>query len=205
MSDIVKKLTAKYAIKNRYANFGPCLRQLQVHGFRGIRGMTVDLEFPITAISGLNGAGKSTIGQLAICAYRKPTTSVDYKRQYVKDFFPISPADPKPISDDAKSIYTFETDDYKKPQEVTISRANSAWSGYKRQPERHCYYVGFTVYIPKVERRDLSVYGGADLKFTDKREIDAEVIKKWQELSAINTMRCPFKAFHTKIRNQRSA
>lgn len=178
MSDVAKKLVAKYAIKNRYANFGPCLRQIQVHGFRGIRGMIVDLEFPITAISGLNGAGKSTLGQLAICAYRKPTTSVDYKRQYVKDFFPISPADPKPISDDAKSIYVFETDDYKKPQEVTISRANSAWSGYKRQPERHCYYVGFTVYIPKVERRDLSVYGGSDLLFTEKREIDEQVIKK---------------------------
>ncbi len=178
MSDITVKLATKYAVKNRYANFGPCLRQLQVHGFRGIRGMTVDLEFPITAISGLNGAGKSTIGQLAICAYRKPTTSVGYKRLYIKDFFPISPADPKPISDDAKSIYIFETEDYRKPQEVTVSRAQSAWSGYKRQPERHCYYVGFTVYIPKVERRDLSVYGGADLQFTERREIDPQVIKK---------------------------
>ncbi len=178
MSDIAKKLANKYDIKNRYSNFGSCLRKLEVHGFRGIRGMSVDLEFPITAISGLNGAGKSTLGQLAICAYRKPTTSVGYKRHYVKDFFPISPADPRPISDDAKLIYVYETDDFRKPQEVTISRANSAWSGYKRQPERHCYYVGFTVYIPKVERRDLSVYGGADLKFTEKREIDAEVIKK---------------------------
>ena len=178
MSDVTEKLASKYDIKNRYANFGPCLRQLNIHGFRGIRGMAVDLEFPITAISGLNGAGKSTLGQLAICAYRKPMTSVSYKRHYIKDFFPVSPADPKPISDDAKAIYIFETDDYKKPQEVTISRANSSWSGYKRQPERHCYYVGFTVYIPKVERRDLSVYGGANLEFTEKREIDTFVIKK---------------------------
>lgn len=177
LADVATKLAHKYAAKNRYANFGPCLRQLFIHGFRGIRDMTVTLDFPITAISGLNGAGKSTLGQLAICAYKKPTTAMNYKRLYVKDFFPISPADPKPISDDAKSIYFFETDDYKKPQEVTISRANSAWSGYKRQPERHCYYVGFTVYIPKVERRDLSVYGGADLQFTEKREIDPDVIK----------------------------
>jgi predicted ATPase len=182
MSDITEKLSAKYAIENRYANFGPCLRQLQVHGFRGIRGMTVDIEFPITAISGLNGAGKSTLGQLAICAYRKPKTSVGYKRQYIKDFFPISPADPKPISDDAKVIYSFETDDNRKPQEVTISRMRSAWSGYKRQPERHCYYIGFTVYIPKVERRDISVYGGADLQFTNKREIDPDVIKKMSRI-----------------------
>ena len=178
MADIAKKLQSKYAEKSRYANFGPCLRKIHIDGFRGIYTIDLELEFPITVISGLNGAGKSTLGQLAICAYKKPSTSVDYKRLYIKDFFPISPADPKPISDGAKVIYFYETDDHKKPQEVTISRASSAWSGYKRQPERHCYYVGFTVYIPKVERRDLSVYGGTNLQFTEKREIDQEVIGK---------------------------
>lgn len=178
MADIAKKLQAKYVEKNRYANFGPCLRKVHIDGFRGINSIDLELDFPITVVSGLNGAGKSTVGQLAICAYKKPSTSSEYKRLYIKDFFPISPADPKPISDNAKVIYFYETDDHKKPQEVTISRANSAWSGYKRQPERHCYYVGFTVYIPKVERRDLSVYGGANLHFTEKRDIDSEVIDK---------------------------
>lgn len=178
MADIVKKLQAKFSGKNRYANFGPCLRRVHIDGFRGIYAIDLDIEFPITVVSGLNGAGKSTVGQLAICGYKKPSTSVDYKRQYIKDFFPVSPADPKPISDGAKVIYFYETDDYRKPQEVTVSRAKSAWSGYKRQPERHCYYVGFTVYIPKVERRDISVYGGANLQFTEKRDIDSEVIAK---------------------------
>lgn len=178
MNDIAKILHSKYSEKKRYSNFGPCLRKVHIDGFRGINAIDLELDFPITLISGLNGAGKSTLGQLAICAYKKPSTSVGYKRQYIKDFFPISPADPKPITDAAKVIYFYETDDHKKPQEVTITRANSAWSGYKRQPERHCYYVGFTVYIPKVERRDLSIYGGATLQFTEKREIDVEVIKK---------------------------
>lgn len=178
MSDPAKRLLSKYAESRRYTNFGPCLRRVFVDGFRGIQEINLNVDYPITAISGLNGAGKSTLGQLAICAYKKPTTAIEYRRQYIKDFFPISPADPKPISDDAKVIYFYETDDYKKPQEVTVSRTSSAWSGYKRQPERFCYYVGFTVYIPKVERRDLSVYGGKNLTFTDKRVIDAEVIKK---------------------------
>ena len=178
MTDITTQPQSKFSHRHRYSKFGPCLRKIHIDGFRGIYAIDVELDFPITVVSGLNGAGKSTIGQLAICAYKKPSTSVTYKRQYIKDFFPISPADPKPISDNAKVIYSYETDDYKKPQELTISRVNSAWSGYKRQPERHCYYVGFTVYIPKVERRDLSVYGGASLQFTEKREIDTEVIEK---------------------------
>ncbi|MCA4078855.1 AAA family ATPase [Pseudomonas kurunegalensis] len=182
MSDLAKKLTQQYSEKNRYKNFGPCLRQISIDGFRGISDLTLKLDYPITVISGLNGAGKSTLGQIAICAYKKPSTSTDYKRQYIKDFFPVSAADPKPIADDAKITYTYETDDFKKPQEVSVARANSAWSGYKRQPERHCYYVGFTVYIPKVERRDLSIYGGAKLSFTEKREIEPEIIKKMAKI-----------------------
>lgn len=177
MSNTLSKLQKKFSEKNRYANFGACLRKIHVDGFRGIYSIDLEIDSPITAITGLNGAGKSTLGQLAICAYKKPLTSKNYKRLYIKDFFPVSPADPKPISDEAKVVYCYETDEYRKPKEVTASRANSAWSGYKRQPERHCYYVGFTVYIPKVERRDLSVYGGATLVFTEKREIDPDVIK----------------------------
>ncbi|SCZ41216.1 MULTISPECIES: ATP-dependent endonuclease [Pseudomonas] len=182
MADFAKKIQSKYIEKNRYSNFGSSLRKVVIEGFRGISSLELNLDYPITVISGLNGAGKSTLGQLAICAYKKPSTATDYKRQYIKDFFPVSPADPKPISDDAKVTYFYETDDHKKPQEVSVARAKSAWSGYKRQPERHCYYVGFTVYIPKVERRDLSIYGGARLLFTDKREIEEDIIKKMAKI-----------------------
>ena len=178
MTDVNKKLAAKYRAKNRYQNFGSCLRKVEINGFRGIEGISLSMDFPGTAISGLNGAGKSTIGQLSICAYRKPTTAQKYKRQYVKDFFPVSVADPSPFRVDANVIFHYETDDAKRTQEVTVSRKQSEWSGYKRQPERHCYYVGFTVYIPKVERRDLSVYGGKDLAFTDTRELEPDVIEK---------------------------
>lgn len=182
MVDLIEKLKQKFSEKNRYSNFGHCLRNIHIDGFRGISSIDLRLEFPITAISGLNGAGKSTLGQLATCAYKKPFTSKSYKRQYIKDFFPISQADPRPITSAAKVIYHYETEDPKKPQEVTVSRAFSAWSGYKRQPERFCYYIGFTVYIPKVERRDLSVYGAANLVFTDKREIEVDVIQKMAKI-----------------------
>jgi len=182
MGDLRNKLKAKYKVGNRYSNYGPCLRSIYIDGFRGIDKLDIELEFPVTAISGLNGAGKSTIGQLAVCAYKKPSTSESYKRQYVKDFFPISPADPTPIRPDAKVIYYYETDNKNKPQELTLSRKKSAWSDYKRQPERHCYYIGFTVYIPKVERRDLSVYAGAKIHITDIRELDPLVVTRMAKI-----------------------
>lgn len=182
MADLKHKISGKFLLKNRYKNFGPCIRKILVTGFRGINNLNLEIDYPITAISGLNGAGKSTLGQIASCAYKKPTTTKNYKRQYIKDFFPVSIADPAPFSDKAKAIYYYETDDPEKPQELTISRQKSEWSGYKRQPERHCYYIGFTVYIPKVERRDMSVYGGRDLKLTIKREIDRDIVIKMAKI-----------------------
>ena len=122
MTDFSRKLKAKYNIEHRYNNFGSCLRKIEIHGFRGINNLNFDIDYPITAISGLNGAGKSTLGQLAVCAYKKPTTATNYKRQYVKNFFPVSKADPSPISNDAKVIFHYETNDYRNPQKLTVSR-----------------------------------------------------------------------------------
>lgn len=175
MANILESIKKQYLLENRYKNFGPCIRKLHVNGFRGINNLDLNFEFPITVVTGLNGAGKSTLGQIAICAYKKPSTANNYKRLYIKDFFPVSVAD-KPIIDGASAVFTYETNDHKKPQEVSVTRLNSAWSGYKRQPERHCYYVGFTVYIPKVERRDLSVYGGSSLQLTEKRDISSDTV-----------------------------
>jgi predicted ATPase len=189
-----EKLLSQYKRENRYNNFGECLRQIDIDGFRGIFNCPIQFDFPITAISGLNGAGKSTIGQIAICGYKKPTISNDYKRRYIKDFFPISIADPHPITNEAKLIYTFETNDYSKPQRVTVSRADSSWSGYKRQPERYCYYIGFTVYIPKIERRDLSIYGASSLKFSSERKIDSSIIQQMSKIIGYNYDNVEFKS-----------
>lgn len=178
MADQKKKLAAKFKKNNRYSNFGPFLRNLAINGFRGLREVVVKFDHPVTAISGLNGTGKSTIGQLCVCAYKKPSTTTKYRRQYIKDFFPISAADPKPIDDNPSLIFKYSTDTPGRLKSVTVTRANSAWSGYKRQPERCCYYIGFTVYIPKVERRDLSVYSGKSLILHEKREIDQDIQDK---------------------------
>jgi ABC-type Mn2+/Zn2+ transport system ATPase subunit len=132
MSDPVPKLKAKFSEGNRYANFGAVLRNIRVKGFRGIQDFTLTIESPVTAISGLNGSGKSTLGQLAACGYRKPTESVGYLRYYVKDFFPVSVADPIPFVEGASVEYTYESNQPETPQVVTVTRTAREWSGYKR-------------------------------------------------------------------------
>ena len=166
--NLITKLTSKFSSENRYANFGPILNTIEVDGFRGISA-SVKFDFPITAITGLNGAGKSTIGQLSLCAYRVPLTS-SAKRYYVRDFFPLSPADPAPFTLSASVRYHYQTDKLTESKFLTVSRAQTEWSGYKRQPERLANYIGFTVYIPKVERRDFSVYR-SNFELTARRNL----------------------------------
>ncbi len=175
MTDRAIQLANKYTINNRYNNFGPALRSVRIDGFRGINNLFVTFDYPIVAISGLNSSGKSTIGQICMGGYKKPDGSTDYKRYYIRDFFPASVADPNPFHSSSSVVFHYETEDPEKPQELTVRRANSEWSGYKRQPERYCYYAGFSLYIPKVERKDISIYQGSYLTLTKLRPIPVEV------------------------------
>lgn len=178
MADFSRQLVNKYKSENRYSNFGPVIRSLHIDGFRGINDLAISFEYPITAISGLNGSGKSTVGQICLSGYKKPSTATDYKRFYVRDFFPASVADPNPFHSGSSVVFKYETDDPVSPQELTVKRANSEWSGYKRQPERKCFYIGFTIYIPKVERKDVSIYRGSSIVLTNQRQISPEIKAK---------------------------
>jgi Predicted ATP-dependent endonuclease of the OLD family len=58
MADFAKKIQSKYSEKNRYSNFGSSLRKVVIEGFRGISSLELNLDYPITVISGLNGLAK---------------------------------------------------------------------------------------------------------------------------------------------------
>jgi predicted ATP-dependent endonuclease of OLD family len=78
---------------------------MEIHGFRGITQLDLKITSAITALSGLNGTGKSTIAQLAACAYRSLPGS-SRRRYYVRGFFPVSAADPQPFSRQARVVYS---------------------------------------------------------------------------------------------------
>ncbi|MEZ0384000.1 AAA family ATPase [Mycobacterium sp. pW045] len=86
--DNVRKLAGKFRLDNRYTNFGPVVQSLEIRGFRGISELTLEFQSPITALSGLNGTGKSTIAQLTSCGYRKAVTAA-LQRYYIKGFLSV--------------------------------------------------------------------------------------------------------------------
>lgn len=169
-------MSKKFSGSSRFANFGPALQSMEVYGFRGIKELELTFDSPIIALSGLNGTGKSTIAQLAVCGYRAlPAGSL--RRFYVRSFFPVSAADPEPFAQDARVVYSYCSGESTGPQQVTVSRAAVEWSGYKRQPQRECHYIGAAQFIPKVERQDFSVYGGSLLELGQTRNMSADTAK----------------------------
>jgi predicted ATPase len=61
------------------------LEWLEITGVRGWTGQRVDFQFPIVAIAGENGTGKSTILQAAASFYRPPQGRIGF---FASDFFP---------------------------------------------------------------------------------------------------------------------
>ncbi len=84
----------------------------------------------------------------------------------------MSIADPKPFDDDASVEYRYQTNNPNDDQSLTVARAVQEWSGYKRQPEKASIYIGLTFYLPKVERKDLTIYNAKNITLTDRAEVE---------------------------------
>ncbi|MFC1604864.1 ATP-dependent endonuclease [Planctomycetota bacterium] len=140
--------------QHRYANFGNMLIQIRAEGFRCHSGTTIDIESPITALSGLNGTGKSTLLQLSAIGYK----NVGDRRYFVKDFLVVGSLDPNPFDEFANVRYRYWKDD-RSFQTVTISHNSGTrkWSGYQRRPERHITFAGAGPYLQRIENRDFVV------------------------------------------------
>jgi predicted ATPase len=81
-------------LKNKWESGGwpKRLESLEITGLRGWLGERIDFQFPIVAICGENGAGKSTVLQAAAASYRQPAGSKKTK-YFASDFFPDTPWD----------------------------------------------------------------------------------------------------------------
>lgn len=172
MTDAMESLLNKWKPANRVGVFGAVLTGMKICGFRGLV-MDSTLEFlsPITVLSGLNGAGKSTVLQLAACGF-KAVSGRPVDRQYIKDYFPVTQCDPSPpFSSGAYVEYHYEIPSQAgsggvapEKRTVTVRRTNSEWSGYKRQPPKDVKYMGMSFYLPKVEIQDFAFVQGRHVR-----------------------------------------
>ena len=163
MDNKAKKLLSMYKPEKIYENFGDVIRKLTIKGMKGTN-CAITFDFPITAISGFNGAGKSTIAQIALSAYNSPS---EEKRKYLKDFFIKTLLDKSPYLEDAsididyaakyepsklKQLSLFgDADEGETLRRVHMHYSTDRWAGYRHQPQRQVYYYGMSYFIPYQE------------------------------------------------------
>lgn len=126
-------------------------------GIRGVKNITIELKYPITAIAGANGIGKTTILQTLACLFHNnDLTYIPYRFTVSKtqlpyytfaDFFIITRGEDKGLG----AILNFE---FKK---TGITKTNyvikkiSRWGNYERRPNRHVDFLGISRVLPAYE------------------------------------------------------
>lgn len=87
-SDAVRKLATKWQSGRGWPQR---LEWLEITGLRGWKGKRIEFNFPVIAIAGENGVGKSTILQAIASLYRSPTEAG--RSSFASQYFPDSPWD----------------------------------------------------------------------------------------------------------------
>lgn len=169
MSDPRKQLASEWRESSRFGKYGEVISKVAIKGIRGHRETVIDFRSPITAITGLNGTGKSTILQLAAVAYNSP------EKYTVRDFLCKGPLDATVFSDDASVHYELQGERERRPLTLSYNAAASRWQGYARRPTRTVFVGGVNLFLPRSEEKDFVFRNAAKLVLDSSSPLSDEV------------------------------
>ena len=128
------------------------LRNVYIEKLKGLTNVEITFNKSLTAIMGINGAGKSTILHALACVYSRYEKGEDYKFSY---FFT-----PNPDALWVNSSFRITNYDENTDKEVTKHYKKNAkrWINYSKRPKRDVYYFGIDTCIPEIEREKKTTY-----------------------------------------------
>jgi predicted ATPase len=130
ISDEIRRLQKKWAMGNA-PGWPKRLEWLEVAGMRGWSGQRIRFEFPIVALVGENGSGKSTIIQAAACAYRN-----EVRTWFPSEFFPDT------AWDDLRDVsIRYGYLQGKANHERSLRKPTTRWLGQPERLERGVKYI----------------------------------------------------------------
>lgn len=118
------------------------LEWIEIEGLRGWTGQRVEFPFPIVAIAGENGSGKSTIIQSAASVYREGKTG-----KYASEFFPKTAWDEV---DNAAIRFGFM--EGKTHDTGSVRKPSERWKGNSDRPIRPVQYIDLSRIVPVAGR-----------------------------------------------------
>lgn len=138
---------------------------------RGLNQMDIKFEYPITAVAGKNGAGKSTILALACCAYHNEKSGFKLARRKTSyytfsDFFIQHSAEVPPEGIEIR--YGFAHDNWKPTDrfpegkgigyQVRKKKVGGKWSDYDGRLKKAVVFLGLERIVPHSERSQSRSY-----------------------------------------------
>lgn len=119
---------------------------IEIDNIRGWEGQRIRFPFPIVAISGENGSGKSTIIQACAAAYQKYKSKGSVKQKgtkYASDFFPTTFWD-----DISNASVKFGYTEGKEVKEGSIRKHTERWKGNVERPIRPVQFLDLSRIVP---------------------------------------------------------
>jgi predicted ATPase len=145
--------------------------KLSTGSFRGLNALDLGFEYPITAIAGKNGAGKSTILALACCAFHAPSSGYKLPRRKnsyytFSDFFIQHGAEVPPQG--LAIQYAIAHNNWKaSPQvptgigvagQIRKKTKGGKWNDYDTRVSRCVVFLGIERIVPHSERSQSRSY-----------------------------------------------
>lgn len=176
------------------------LKRIHVDNLKGIKGLDILFNKNLTAIMGVNGAGKSTIIHALACVCKPYTSGEDYKFSF---FFT-----PNPDSTwkNSKFSITYWDENFQREYTREYRKNADRWAPrYVDRPQRDVYFIGIETCVPEIERERQTSYidyktSAEDGKNVDKIIRSASYIlnKNYDQLNSHKTKKKELLGVHTK-------
>lgn len=130
------KLTSAWDTLRHAGNGWPLfLSAVKISGLRGWQGETVEFRYPVVAIAGVNGSGKSTVLKAAAAAYLAPNDTSASVTYYADDFFPKTPWE-----DVQGVVMTYTVRQGDSTETITVRKPTHRWRGSPDRKPRPSFF-----------------------------------------------------------------
>ena len=152
---------------------------MELTNLRGWTGHRIEFRFPLVAVVGENGSGKSTILQAAAASYRSPGKAK--KMKFASDFFPDTPWDTI-----TQATISYSIREGSKSTTDSVRKPTNRWRGNPDRPERTIYYIDLSRIQPLSARSGYLRLAKAAIRKGKSTIFDVDVVKRLSKIMGVS-------------------